>query len=334
MTASQRLIHWYEKAGRELPWRETTDPYSIWISEVMLQQTQVATVLPYYERWINRFPDFSSLASASEEEVLEHWSGLGYYSRARNLHLGAQQVVREGVPTSSVEWRRLKGVGSYTSNAIASIAHGESVPVVDGNVERVFARLTCCPLAGPELNKQAWNWAYENFAKDRAASWNQAIMELGATVCRPGRPICEECPLTRDCLSFSQQSQSEFPVPKPKQSLTQVSVFVSIPYKPGFVGLIKPEDTLWWKNLWQFPMVDGLPNGTYLGSVKASVTRYKITLRVFCEEAFESDGEPDNLTWFSLETLQSLGLPSPMRRVGHLFEAWILNSPASGTLSF
>ncbi len=194
-----RLLAWYGSHGRRLPWRRTRDPYRIWVSEIMLQQTRVGAVLGHYWRFLRRFPSLRRLAAARRDSVLAAWSGLGYYRRARALHASARLLVRERAgrfPRSSAEWRELPGVGRYTAAAIASIAFGEAVAVVDGNVERVLRRL----LGRPRMRTAAiWSAAEELLSRRRPADFNQAMMELGATVCLPGAPRCGECPLAAWC---------------------------------------------------------------------------------------------------------------------------------------
>lgn len=228
-TAFRRaLLAWYDAEARDLPWRNTLDPYRVWVSEVMLQQTRVETVVPYYLRWMERFPDLESLAEAPEEEVLGAWAGLGYYSRARNLHRGVQ-VVRErydgAVPADPVELRALPGVGEYTAGAVASIAFGVAVPAVDGNVRRVMARLTDTPDPTPgELRA----WAAAQVDPVRPGDFNQALMELGATTCTPRTPRCEQCPVLFACRSAAAGSQGERPLPRRRPSVREVEVGVAL----------------------------------------------------------------------------------------------------------
>ncbi len=194
------LLAWYTTNRRELPWRTHPGPYRTWVSEIMLQQTRVAAVLEHYRLFLAAFPDISTLAAAPEEKVLALWSGLGYYRRARMLHQAAQVVVREMdglIPTTSAGLRELPGVGRYTAAAIASIAHGEAVAVVDGNVERVLSRLD----GQPRQDASAWVRAEELLDRQRPGDWNQAMMELGALVCTPTAPLCESCPLRRWCVA-------------------------------------------------------------------------------------------------------------------------------------
>ena len=199
----RRLLAWYDSNRRDLPWRESRDPYAIWVSEIMLQQTRVAVVIERYKEFLTRFPTLASLAAAAEQDVLALWSGLGYYRRARLLHKAAQFVVSNcgGVmPTTAEALQQLPGIGAYTAAAIASIAHGERAAVVDGNVERVLCRTEGWD-AGPSLRREIWNLAAQFIDHERPGDFNQALMELGATVCLPRNPQCLTCPLVKDCTT-------------------------------------------------------------------------------------------------------------------------------------
>jgi len=204
----RELLAWYARSRRDLPWRRTRDPYAIWVSEVMLQQTRVAVVVERYQAFLARFPTLPSLAEAAEQEVLALWSGLGYYRRARMLHKAAQVVARDYggmMPTTSKELRLLPGIGAYTAAAIASIAHDEAVAVVDGNVERVLCRMAGWEESGragrADLKRKIEDFAAELLHPDEPGDWNQALMALGATVCLPRNPQCMTCPLIEDCAT-------------------------------------------------------------------------------------------------------------------------------------
>lgn len=301
---------------RDLPWRRTSDPYAIWVSEVMLQQTTVAAVVPYYEKWMRRFPDVSSLAAAEEDEIYQFWQGLGYYRRARMLHLGAQTAAAT-MPKTRDEWRAVPGVGDYTAAAIASISRGEPVALVDGNVERVFSRLADCGLTGSALRKAAWSWAEENLAKDHPGDWNQALMELGATVCRKANPACATCPVNAHCLARSRNTVGQRPVVKPKSAPVQVSFAVLVSERDGKYGVRRVPEGDWWHGLWEFPRV-AQPDGfapadwLHLGTVKTVVTNHKVTLEVY---RADPPSEPE---WKSAEDVEALPLSNPMRKVWNL----------------
>ena len=234
----RRLLRAYDEGKRDLPWRGETDPYRIWVSEIMLQQTRVETVIPYYNAWLARFPDLESLAEAGEEEVLRLWQGLGYYSRARNLHKGAQ-VVRErfrgNVPEDPAELRSLPGVGEYTAGALASIAFGVAAPAVDGNVRRVLCRVFDLPEPGPAQLREL---AAALVDPDRPGDFNQALMELGALVCTPRSPECAGCPIRGRCAALAAGTVEERPTRKVRKPVPEVdvAVLVAVVRAPGATG--------------------------------------------------------------------------------------------------
>ncbi len=213
----QGLLNWFRAAQRDLPWRRTKDPYSVWISEIMCQQTQVATVIPYWERFLARFPDVKSLAAAPVDDVLALWSGLGYYARARNLHRAGQAVVERhaGIfPADIVALQALPGFGPYTAGAVGSIALGLDAPIVDGNVARVLCRVEGWELGSEAARERAWEAAPALIPKGHAGDWNQALMELGATVCVPAAPKCDECPVRPVCAAARRGDPERYPLPK------------------------------------------------------------------------------------------------------------------------
>jgi A/G-specific adenine glycosylase len=208
------LLSWYDREGRDLPWRVKkgrADPYRVWLSEIMLQQTTVTAVIPYFERFLARWPDVTALAAAPREELMSAWAGLGYYSRARNLHAAAQRLVVEGFPKTEEGWRDLPGVGPYTAAAIAAIAFGEAANVVDGNIERVMSRLYAVETPLPAAKQELRALAGELVTKDRAADWPQALMDLGATVCTPKSPSCLLCPWSLQCAALKRGTPSAYP---------------------------------------------------------------------------------------------------------------------------
>ncbi|MHC4341835.1 MAG: A/G-specific adenine glycosylase, partial [Planctomycetota bacterium] len=212
----RRLLAWYRRRRRDLPWRGTRDPYAVWVSEIMLQQTRVAAVIPYYQRFLKRFPDVKALARARPDSVLALWSGLGYYRRARMLHAAAKEVARRGFPKDAAGWRELSGVGEYTAAAVASIVFGERIAVVDGNVERVICRLK----AHRERNRKRIRAAAQAWLSARVpGDHNQAVMELGATVCTPRRPACDVCPMRAACCGRSEPERYPAPKRRPRVSV-------------------------------------------------------------------------------------------------------------------
>lgn len=256
------LLRWYARHKRDLPWRRTRDPYAIWVSEVMLQQTQVATVLPYYGRFLDRFPDVASLAAATEEEVLGYWSGLGYYQRARSLRAGARQVMRHhggAVPDDLPALRALPGVGRYTAGAIASIAFGRAEPVLDGNVRRVLARVLALDGARGGMaggTERLWDAAAHLARGRRPGDVNQALMELGALVCTPVGPGCRRCPVRAVCRAGATGDPERYPVRPPRQESHKGRVAVAWVLRGTCVLLERPDDGNPLRGTWDLPAVE------------------------------------------------------------------------------
>lgn len=257
-TYHRELLSWYETDQRELPWRKSNDPYAIWVSEIMLQQTQVKTVLPYYQRFMASFPTVKQLADADINDVLKHWEGLGYYSRARNLHRAAATVQNERsghVPKSVSELKKLPGIGDYTAAAIASIAFNQPVPAVDGNIKRVFSRLM---LIKEPVNQASSASVFKRTAEKlmeqkRPGDYNQALMELGAMICRPTGPECTICPISQHCMAFREQKTELFPraAPRPKVPTVAIAVGVVVNTDQVLITQRKTEGLL--GGLWEFP---------------------------------------------------------------------------------
>ena len=250
------LLAWYHRSRRRLPWRTTRDPYLIWVSEVMLQQTTVKSVTPYYEAFVARFPDVQTLAAASEEDVLASWSGLGYYQRARNLHRGARRLVerhRGRFPRTLEGALDLPGVGLYTASAVLSIAHGVVLPVVDGNVRRVLARLLA--LRGPKWAREApfYNVAHELIDPAAPGDWNQAVMELGATVCTPRTPACPACPVRAHCRALAQGLVDVLPEQKARPAPVQVNLAAALVERGGRVLLVRRPEGRLMGRMWEVP---------------------------------------------------------------------------------
>lgn len=314
------LLDWYDHHKRDLPWRQTRDPYAIWVSEIMLQQTRVETVLPYWMRWMDAFPTVQDLANAEEEKVLSLWQGLGYYQRGKRLREGALHISNEGVPTSATEWLTIPGVGRYTASAIASIAYDEAVPLVDGNVERVVARLTANRDTGSALHRAAWEWAERWLHPDRPGDWNQALMELGATVCTPMRPLCGECPVRDACQALKQGVQNEIPAPKEKPEPVDLQHELFVPLCQGKVGLKQNEAGEWWAGLWAFPRTEPGETPEYidrnalepLGQISHVVTHHRITVTCHIARLVKPTRK---LKWFKTEDLEALPVPSTERKL-------------------
>ncbi len=320
------MLAWYDAHRRDLPWRRTKDPYAIWVSEVMLQQTQVATVIPYWHRWLERFPTVEALAAADEQEVLSQWQGLGYYRRARLLMQGARFVADRGMPQTAKEWREVPGVGPYTAGAIASIAQGDPAALVDGNVERVYARVCADEAVGPALTRSAWVWAERNLYAPRPGDWNQALMELGATVCKPLKPDCPRCPLEGRCVARQTWRVDEFPRKEAKRTPVHLRHVVWVPTFEGRLGVRQIAEGLWWAGMWEFPRADALAEREIpelrelvgpgwledLGTVRHSVTHHRIVVEVAlvrCEAASE------RLRWCTRGELAELPMPAPQRKI-------------------
>jgi A/G-specific adenine glycosylase len=253
------LLNWYDRERRTLPWREHPSPYRTWVSEVMLQQTRVDTVLPYFDRFMTRFPTVQDLAVAELDEVLGLWSGLGYYSRARNMHTSAKQVHEAGTfPLDINGLRELPGIGEYMAAAIASIALGHDVATVDGNIARVMSRLH----ADPSPRKAMWAHAEAHLPVGRAGDYNQALMDLGARICLSRGPRCHECPVSAHCEALETDQVSQFPLPKKKRAVPTVRMAcVVVPNSAGFWFGRRGQNGLW-GGLWELPTVDLPPSGT------------------------------------------------------------------------
>ncbi|HUV67578.1 MAG TPA: A/G-specific adenine glycosylase [Sedimentisphaerales bacterium] len=252
------LLAWFDKNARDLPWRRTRDPYAIWIAEIMLQQTQSETVKPYYAKFLRRFPTVERLAKARFDTVLKMWEGLGYYSRARNLHLAAGRIVRDfdgRVPQARRDLLKLPGIGLYTAGAIASIAFNRDEPVVDGNVTRVLCRLFRVreDPRSSRTQKRLWRLAEGLLPSGKARFFNQAMMELGATVCLPRSPHCDDCPLGRMCGAKAHGEQDRLPTRASKKPLPRHKVVVGVIYKKGKILIDKRKAGGLLGGLWEFP---------------------------------------------------------------------------------
>ncbi|MGQ0612140.1 MAG: A/G-specific adenine glycosylase [Planctomycetaceae bacterium] len=295
-----RLLAWYRRRRRNLPWRGTKDPYAIWVSEVMLQQTRVAAAVPYYERFLDRFPDVGTLARARLPTVLRHWAGLGYYRRARNLHAAARVVARSGFPRTAQGWRALPGVGAYTSAAVASIAFREPVAVVDGNVARVLCRLHALPGGATRIAALAQTW----LRRDAPGDFNQAVMELGATICTPRAPSCDACPLADACCGRHEPSRYPAPRPRPRTSLENRAVAFEV--RGGRVLLRQYGKGERLEGLWDLPEAAG--SGRVLGTVRHTIVDCRMLLSI------HAGGARGGGTWVTRARLSRLPLTAAARK--------------------
>ncbi len=313
------LLTWYRTHGRDLPWRKTRDPYAILVSEVMLQQTQVATVLPYYNEWIRRFPDFPSLAAAPESDVLHAWQGLGYYARARNLHATARGVnsrADRAFPDDIERMRELPGLGRYTANAVATFAFNRSVPLVEANIGRLLARLINlqAPIDSAAGNEQLWRLASTLIPKCDARTFNSALMDFGALICVARHPKCSICPLRNFCRAVD---PARLPLKKKRAArkmLTEHHVFA---LNRGQILLEQSQHR--WRRMWILPQLLHPPGIELpLYTSEFPFTHHWITLAVY-RRSTETSIRTATRRWFSLESLDSIPLPSPHRRaVTHL----------------
>ena len=303
------LLGWYDAHRRDLPWRQDGDPYRVWVSEIMLQQTRVAAVLEHYARWMERFPTVQALAAAREQTVLALWSGLGYYHRARRLHQAAKVIVRERkgeLPRTEEEWRELPGIGRYTAAAIASIAFGEAVAVVDGNVERVLGRLF-----GAKLGREtAWEQAEALLEPARPGDFNQAMMDLGATVCTPRSPQCLVCPLVAWCATRGAEPAAA------KAARKRRAVFYALARRGDSILLVqRPLDAKHMAGMWELPELAANPAGEPLAKFRHSITDTDYAVMVVAASAAIIRSFGGNGRWFSRKQWSSLALTGLTRKV-------------------
>jgi len=329
---SSFLIRWYRQQKRDFPWREDPQPYAVWVSEIMAQQTRLDTMLPYFNRWMQTFPTIADLAAADQQEVLNLWEGLGYYSRARNLHKAAQIVISEHhgrLPASRAGLERLPGIGRYTAGAIASIAFGLDEAVVDGNVKRVLARIFGIeePVNTPQGENRIWELAEAHLPSGQAGDYNQGLMELGAVVCTPRQPACGSCPLADLCHANQHSRQAELPVMKARPKPPHYTVTAAVIWRSGQVLIAqRPQDALL-GGMWEFPggkrqgresLIACLKReileelgvrievGEKVGIFKHAYTHFKVTLHAFhCQlNAKEPEAlEHQELRWVALSDL-------------------------------
>lgn len=331
-----RLIAWQRTHGRhDLPWQNTTDAYRIWVSEIMLQQTQVSAVIGYYQRFMARFPDVASLAEASSDEVMEHWAGLGYYSRARNLHRAAQLVVSEHggkFPDDQEALEALPGIGRSTASAIRSFAFGARAPILDGNVKRVFARHAGVEgFPGlPKIEKQMWLMAQERLPQNDLEPYIQGLMDLGATLCSRSKPRCKDCPVSADCVALRDNLTASLPTRKPKKELPQRETTMLVLMHGNKVLLEKRPPTGIWGGLLSLPQADDDSAARKLAQLFGADWKARESLRVI-EHGFTHyhlsikpllmnvtpapRAEEGAWVWLPLAQAHSAALPSPVKKL-------------------
>jgi A/G-specific adenine glycosylase len=333
-------VQWQRRHGRRgLPWQASTDPYRVWLSEVMLQQTQVAAVIPYYERFLKAFPTVSTLAAASEDQVLRLWSGLGYYARGRNLHLASKKIVFElegQFPDTAEKIAGLPGVGRSTAAAIAAFAFGERAAILDGNVKRVLARHAGIAGFPGDKKVEAKLWALaESLLPDQGIErYTQAVMDLGATVCTKGRPRCESCPVRRTCVAKKKGLQQKLPQPRPRRAVPSRSTTWLVLRHNGQVLLERRPSPGIWGGLWSFPEADGknverdcgalgyrLRSTRELAAIEHGFTHFRLTIQpVLCEvSATAPRAEAPGRLWIDIREAGSAATPAPVKKLLETF---------------
>lgn len=346
-----RLLAWYDDHGRhDLPWQRNATPYHVWLSEIMLQQTQVATVIPYYERFIKSFPDIYALASADTDTVLHHWSGLGYYARARNLHKAAKTLVNDFAgefPADLDALQALPGIGRSTAGAILSTALGGRAAILDGNVKRVLARFHAVE-GWPGKTAVAatlWKLAQQHTPESRVADYTQAIMDLGATLCTRAKPDCQRCPQAQDCTALQLGRQGEFPGKKPKKSIpTRRTHFVIAHTPEGELLLERRPSSGIWGGLWCFPEVEDAASAsryceetlftdiatiTELPGIRHSFSHYHLEISPLLLTLSRTPtiiSERDQLRFWPAEESPKVGLAAPVKRLWQDAAAVLTNS--------
>jgi A/G-specific adenine glycosylase len=330
-------VQWQRRHGRRnLPWQASTDPYRVWLSEVMLQQTQVAAVIPYFRRFLDRFPTVRALAAASEDEVLRLWSGLGYYARGRNLHAAAKIIAQGGFPDTAGKIAELPGVGRSTAAAIAAFAFGERAAILDGNVKRVLARHAGIAGFPGDKKVEAKLWALaESLLPDKGIeTYTQAVMDLGATVCTRRKPSCDACPVRRNCIARSKGLTGKLPEPRPKKAVPSKSTTWLVLRHNGQVLLERRPSPGIWGGLWSFPEADGkdlardcralgyrLRSTRELDTIEHGFTHFRLTIQpVLCEvSATAPRAEAPGRLWIGIREAGSAATPAPVRKLLETF---------------
>lgn len=348
----QQLLDWFAENGRDLPWRRTYLPYHIWISEIMLQQTQMERAIVYFQRWTERFPDIASVARAAEEEVLRLWEGLGYYSRARNIHKAARILVARHngqLPPDHRLLRTLPGIGPYTAGAVMSLAFNQEFPIVDANIERLFSRIfnIAESVKTKENNTFIWQAARDLIPTGNARNFNQALMELGALVCTPKNPACLRCPLNGLCEALRLGTVHERPIQPPNPKSIRIEMATGVLIHKGKVFIQRRPANGVWANLWEFPggrlepgetpeaaLVREFSEETELAVrcldkirvIKHNYTRYRVFLHCYLCALENNHSIPrlhaaQEYHWVETETLEDFAFPAPHRRLIEIMRA-------------
>ena len=351
-TLQKALLNWFDKNQRALPWRRTYEPYQVWISEIMLQQTQMDRVTVFFTRWMNVFPDIATLAAASEDQVLKCWEGLGYYSRARNIIKTARLLMKHNqgkIPSSRKELLQLPGIGPYTAGAIASISFNRDVPLVDANIERIFARLFNIDLISGSQEAKRINWqkAEAILPRKEARNFNQGLMELGALICRPKKPDCTLCPLAPHCLALKYDLIPERPVPKKSTQIIPIEMATGVLIHNGQLFIQQRLEDDVWGSLWEFPggrlELGESPEQTVVREffeetefrveVESKITttihhftRYKVTLHCFLVTLTQQESDPvlhaaQDFNWIAAADLANHAFPAGHRKLISHMEA-------------
>lgn len=337
---ANRLIIWQKVHGRhDLPWQNTTDPYAIWVSEIMLQQTQVSAVIGYYAKFMARFPTITTLASATQDEVLQHWSGLGYYSRARNLHNAANTIMDEhsgNFPQDFETMQTLSGIGRSTAAAIASFAFNQVQTILDGNVKRVLTRyfaITGWP-GTPKIEKQLWALAERLLPRTEMVAYTQGLMDLGATLCTRSKPKCGSCPLSSSCEAYNLNLAGILPTPKPRKAIPEKQITMLILMHGNEVLLEKRPPTGIWGGLWSFPETEATDDfaatslekfgmavqiGQPLPILSHTFTHFKLHILPQPLQALKppSQAKESGQVWLSIEDAIGAAIPTPVRKILH-----------------
>ena len=331
---AQAIIAWQKQHGRHhLPWQNTVDPYAIWVSEIMLQQTQVAAVIGYYAKFMQRFPNIQALATATQDEVLQYWSGLGYYSRARNLHNAAQKIVDDfggdgfniKFPQNFDDILSLPGIGRSTAAAISTFAFNQPMPILDGNVKRVFARhfnIEGWP-GLPKVEAQLWQIAANENPSENAIAYTQGLMDLGATLCTRTKPNCPACPINTSCVALANNTVNQLPAPKPRKVIPERNIYFLVHQNGNDIMLEKRANTGVWGGLWSFPEAETLQENTSANTLENmqllpkfthTFTHFKLHIQPVLIET-NTQVKSASTLWIGLDEAIEAAIPTPVRKI-------------------